>query len=386
MMNREIRTGRAAAIGLGLALSLTLLPAASARAEDFVRMRVQADAVKSYWTPERLREARPLPTPRVALENLADLETAADEALTGDAGSASGEGRRPLPGIRPMLSNRLFDPADASTADARAAPAVEKGRAIEEIDDRAAGSAGAYFTSHRLIPEEADLFYPYSTVGKLFFTIPGQGNFYCSGAVIRRRLVLTAGNCIHAGKTNPGFFQNFLFVPAFRDNNAPFSSWAASFVYITSTWATSNGKLPNAADYGTVEIQDQLYNGVVRKIGDVTGFLGYVAKKLKPNHATLLGYCDNFDSGQQMHQVDAKDFKATSASTNTVEYGSDMRAGSVGGPVLQDFGDNPALVKVIGVLSYFPSSAAVKTEGASIPDTRFTSLITTACNRQAGNC
>ncbi len=379
----KISIGRAIALGFCLALGLTLLPAA-AQAEDLVRMRsVQSGAVKSYWTPERLRAARPLPTPQVALENLADLETAADEALAADAGSVSTEGRRPLPGIRPLLSNRLFDPAGDS-----AAPAIEKGNGTEEIDgisDRAAGSAGAYFTSHRLIPEEADLFYPYSTIGKLFFTIPGQGNFYCSGAVIRRRLVITAGNCLHAGKA-PGFFQNFLFVPAFRDNNAPYSTWAASFVYVTSTWATSNGKLPNAADYGTVELQDQLYNGVVRKIGDVTGFLGFVTKKLKPNHATSVAYCDNFDSGQQMHQVDAKDFKATSASTNTVEYGSDMRAGSVGGPVIQDFSDNPALVKVIGVLSYFPSSAAAKTEGASIPDNRFTTLVNTACNRQAGNC
>ena len=383
-MNREIRTGRAAAIGLGLALSLTLLPAASAQAEDVVRMRVQADAVKSYWTPERLRAARPLSTPKVALENLADLETAADEALAADAGSFSSEGARPLRGIRPMLSNRLFDSADASAADA---PAIEKEGAIAEIDDRAAGSAGAHFTSHRLIPEEADLFYPYSTIGKLFFTIPGQGDFYCSGAVLRRRLVLTAGNCIHSGRNGQsGFFQNFEFVPAYRDSTAPYGTWAGSFVYVTSTWATSNGKLPNAADYGTVEIQDQLYNGVVRKIGDVTGFLGYVTKKLRPNHATLLGYGSNFDSGEQMHQVDAKDFKATSASTNTVEYGSDMRAGSIGGPVIQDFGDNPALIKVIGVLSYFPSSTAVKTEGASIPDNRFTSLLTTACNRQAGNC
>ncbi|HKH46196.1 MAG TPA: trypsin-like serine protease [Thermoanaerobaculia bacterium] len=383
MSFREIRTGRAVAIGLGLCLGLALLPTASAQAQEFagVRKNVKAGQVKGFWTPERLRAARPLPAPEVSLDQLADLDAALDEAVLGDTGGVSFEGSRPLPGIRPQRSSPLFDPADASLA-----PAIEEDAGAEEIADRASGSGGALFTSHRLIPEAADLWYPYSTVGKIFFTIPGKsGTFYCSAAVIRLRIVITAGGCVHAGKS-PGFYNNFLFVPAYRDGNDPFSSWEWSYVVVPSTWSQGGGTLPNAADYALIEVEDQIYNGVLRKIGQVTGTLGYATKKLKPNHATILGYSSNFDGGEQLHQVSAKDFKATSTATSSIEYGSDMRGGSQGGPLLQDFGDNSGLVKLIGVLSYYQTSTSTKTQGASIPDTRFTSLLASACGNQPGNC
>src|SRR6185295_7562612 len=133
-----------------------------------------------------------------------------------------------------------------------------------------------------LVPAAADLAYPYSTVGKLFFTIPGQGNFYCSAAVLRPRVVLTAAQCIHSGTSNPGFFTNFQFVPAYRNGSAPFGTWTWNYVAVSTTWSTGGGHLPNAADYGMIEMKDQTINGSVRKIGDVVGFLGYQTLRLRP--------------------------------------------------------------------------------------------------------
>ena len=234
------------------------------------------------------------------------------------------------------------------------------------------------------MPVSADLSYPYRTVGVLFFTIPGKGDFYCSASVIRKRIIATAGQCVHSGTANPGFFDNFEFVPAYRDGVAPYGTWEWEFVIAPSTWTGGGGKLPNAADYALIELGDEFIDGATRKIGDVVGFLGYQTARLRPNHATLLAYPSNFDSGNKMHQVTAKDFKA--ASQNNVEYGSDMRGGSAGGPLIQDFGDNAALARWIGAISYYNNSAAVKVQGASIPDSRFTSLVTNACNHRAGNC
>ena len=373
-----LRAGRITVAGLGLMLCLSSLPTAAHGAGFATLQNAEPGRVRSFWTPERLAAARPLAAPEVSTARIAELEAALEEAPIPAAGPGSGVGSRPLPGIRPQLSHRLFDPADD---DVRAEKA-----GFDGIFDRASGSTGAHFTSHRLIPEEADLFYPYSTVGKIFFTIPGQsGTFYCSAAVIRLRLVVTAGGCVHAGKS-PGFYGNFLFVPAYRDGNDPYSTWEWSYVVAPTTWTQGGGTLPNAADYALIEVEDQIYNGVLRKLGQVTGTPGYVIKKLKPNHATIVAYSSNFDLGEQQHQVDAKDFKATSTSTNTIEYGSDMRGGSQGGPLFQDFGDNPATLKLIGVLSYYFTSTSTKTEGASIPDSRFTSLLTTACNNRSGNC
>ncbi|HYU34727.1 MAG TPA: hypothetical protein VEW48_21470 [Thermoanaerobaculia bacterium] len=374
MNPRENRSGRAAALGLGLLLGLAFAPAVSAQnAGTILRNQKAAGQVKSSWTPERLRAARPLPVPAIAFDQATDPAVAADESGAGR--SVSFPGQLPRPGIRPLLSNRLFDPLPAA------------GASIRGTGDRANGSTGALFTSQHLIPVEADLEYPYSTAGVLFFTIPGEGDFYCSGAVLRHRIVITAGGCVHQGSGGSnGFFEDFAFAPAYRDGDAPYGLWEWSYVVAPTTWTQGNGKLPNAADYGFIEMDDQDFNGDLLRIGDVTGTLGYATKKLRPNHATLLGYPSNFDGGNRMHQVTAKDFKTTSATVNTVEYGSDMRGGSQGGPLIQDFGDNTNLVKLIGVLSYYPTSSSVKTEGASIPDTRFTSALTIACNNRPGNC
>jgi V8-like Glu-specific endopeptidase len=321
----------------------------------------------SYWTPERLRDARPAPVAEI------DFDAATPEPWEASATPAvSSEGRAPVAGPRPA-AQRLFDPAEVEPEGDPGGPA-----------GKANGSTGAYFTSARLVPVTADRSYPYTTVGKLFFTIPGQGNFFCSAAVVKARLVITAAQCIHSGTSNPGFFTNFQFVPAYRDNVAPYGTWNWAYVAVSTTWTSGNGKLPNAADYGFIEMQDQLVNGATRRVGDVVGFLGYATQKLRPNHAHILGYASNFDTAQKMHQVTGQAFRA--GSNNNAEYGSDLRGGSAGAPLIQDFGDNAALVKLIGVVSYSTTSAPAKTEGASIPDARFTTLLNTACAHRAGNC
>lgn len=374
---REILSGRTLALGIGLFLGLAALPATARGVGDkgaltLRRQDAGVARVRGYWTPERLRAARPLPLNHVQAADAGVIDEAEAAASTLAAGApASAPGQRPLPGIRPLLSNRLFEESEVESP--------------QSVTGRAAGSAGGHFTSHRLIPADADLEFPYRTVGIVLFTVPGEGDFYCTGTVLRRRLVVTAGQCLHQGSGgNDGFFENFLFVPAYRDGVAPYSTWEWSAVTVPTTWSTGNGRLPNAADYGFLEVEDQVYSGSLRKLGDVVGFLGYVIKKLRPNHGTLLGYPTNFDQGELMHQVSAKDLRA--AAQNTVEFGSDMRGGSAGGPILQDFGDNANTVKLIGVISYGSTAATVKTQGASIPDNRFTSLLNAACADRAGNC
>jgi V8-like Glu-specific endopeptidase len=351
-------------------LCLTLI-AICLRAQDgAVEVLANPDEgeVASYWTPERLREAQPLPPAPVDRDAFFAAAEQHEAAVPAARQDARAEGRGPIAGIRPDLHNRLFE-VDETKSSARS--------------DKAAGSTGAYFTSARLVPQSADTTYPYSTVGKLFFTIPGVGNRFCSGAVLRQRVVVTAAQCLHSGTSNPGFFTNFLFVPAHRNGVAPFGSWTWNYVIVNTTWSQGGGTLPNAADYGMIEMNDRTINGVLRRIGEVTGILGYQTLKLTPNHAHILAYASNFDAGEKMHQVTSQSFRKVA---NNVEYGSDMRGGSAGGPLIQDFGDNAALVRLIGVLSYFSSSTNVRTEGASIPDGRFTGLLNSVCGHRAGNC
>src|SRR5689334_2754057 len=223
---------------LKLALALILLPAL-ASAGTVSRENTRKNAEK-HWTAERYAAARPLSLRQAepGIDPFPEALEAAEAALA----SESAAGRAPIAGVRANPSNRLFEPQDRELA----ALAAED---LDSLAEPASGSGGGYFTSSRLVPVSADRSYPYSTVGKLFFTIPGEGDFYCSAAVIRSRIVATAAQCIHGGLSADDFFDNFEFVPAYRDGVAPFGSWEWEFVSVPSAWTSSKGKLPNNADF-----------------------------------------------------------------------------------------------------------------------------------------
>lgn len=334
---------------------------------------VSVNSTTTYWTPERLRNAKPLRLPKPTSIN---VEATANQTI---GTPTRGSGSPPTVNLAPDTQGQLFTPD----------------RKVNSVNDDAVepekvGSAGAYFTSSRLIPLSADTVYPYRAVGKLFFTIPGEGDFICSASVLRPRVVLTAGHCVHKGSGgSSGFYTNFLFVPAYRNGNAPFRRWSPTFVATTPTWATGNDNVPNAADYAMFEMSDQS----VGKIGSVTGYFGYRTQGLIPNHSTLLGYPANLDSGEIMHQVTAQSFQR--ASSNTATYGSDMTGGSSGGPWVENFGalaagqgggKNSGLNQVVGVTSYGPVSTSPLYQGSSILDSRFTDLLNTICKHRSGNC
>ncbi|MCO5759909.1 MAG: trypsin-like serine protease [Chromatiaceae bacterium] len=338
------------------------------------------------WTPERYRYAEAMPLIPVA----SVLDPARDDVPV-DPSRVSAPGQPPQAlnaAALDRIAQQLFEPApDPAVEPMAEAPSADQ--AVLRPQD--AGSAGAYFSSQPLVPLTADTSYPYQTVGKLFFTQPGVGDFTCSAAVIRPRLILTAGHCVHSGRG--AWFTNFRFIPAYRDGAAPFGQWSAAWVTTTTPWINGGGAVPNAADYALIELNDQPVGGATRRIGDVVGYLGYATHALLPNHAHLLGYPAAFDGGGKMHQVTSASFQ--SGGNNTVLYGSDMTGGSSGGPWLQNFGPasagqsgglKPGRNQVIGVTSYGYTDAAVKTQGSSILNDTFVALMTGACGHRAGNC
>lgn len=328
----------------------------------------------NYWTSERLRTAKPLP-----LGQPKKTSTPAP-APTNTGTSISAKGALPTANVAPNMENRLFTPAEAVNN--------------KQIQPMKVGTSGAHFTSSQLVPLTNDLFYPYRPVGKLFFTKPDVGDFVCSASVVKPRVILTAGHCVHKGSGgSSGFYKNFLFIPAFRDGTAPLQSWTSTFVNTTATWANGGGALPNAADYAMIELEDRLFGKSVLKIGEVTGYLGFRTLALIPNHATILGYPVNLDSGQKIHQVTAGSFRSQYA--DTAEYGSDMGEGSSGGPMIENFGIpaggqtaglNNVPNQIIGVISYGYTPLDPLIQGSSIPDSRFVGILNAICARRTDNC
>lgn len=358
-------------------------PAAAAQEKVVVKFNEEVQAQASmggpgaYWTAERLANAKPLDIQydaNAALAYAADVATVNGPPMSSPAGG-------PRVNLAPKQTNILYDPA------------LSPQWYADAITPQDRGTSSCNYTSSRLIPVTADIQVPYRTIGKLFFTTP-EGDAHCSASVIKNRIVVTAGHCVHSGNGQAtGWYSNFLFVPAFRNGAAPYYSWTWRAAGTTPTWFSGGGVVPNAADYAMIEMNDNVINGVTRRIGDITGWLGWRTLSLSNNHAHILGYPANLDNGNMMHQVTAQSCK--DGGNNTWMYGSDMSGGSSGGPIVQNFnmpavgqtaGLNGGRLQLIGVVSYGYVSPDPKVQGFSIPDQRWVTLWNTACAWKTGNC
>jgi hypothetical protein len=152
-----------------------LASVASASVES-KRVNQSRAEVVSYWTPERMRNAKP-----------------ADRQIGGKP-VPNAKGGKPGTGTKP-------------------------GSAVEVTS--------SYTT------------FPTSTNGKVFFTENGL-NYVCSGTALasgNESVVWTAGHCVNEG---PGdYVTNWAFVPAYKDGAQPLGKFAAKSLLTTSQWASS---------------------------------------------------------------------------------------------------------------------------------------------------
>jgi len=372
-----------AAILLGMAMALgsdDAIAQSPVAIENEQVPEVVARDPGGYWTPTELAraQAQEVPVPAVGIDELIEEAAARPESLPTETEAATGfnVGQE----VGPDLGDMLF-PVDVVSAET-----PSSGLTPEDM-----GTLRTPFSSSRLVPTDARLHYPYRASGKLFFQKPGGGSFICSGAVLRPRLILTAGHCVHQGSGGSGgFYTRFLFVPAYHNGQAPYQAWNWRWVVTTGSWATSNGSVPNAADFAIIEVEDRRFGSQIKRIGDVVGWFGYRTNALINNHNKKPG---NHDQGQIMHQVDSADFR--SGGQNTRLYGSDMRGGSSGGPWIENFGVKaagqtgglqPWPNRIIGVTSYGYVAVGPKVQGSSILNQEFLTILNMACQHKAGNC
>lgn len=359
-----------------LTVTLALAPQAMADSTVLVASKSVAASTAAYWTPERMASAKPVPIPvatgplsAAAAKGVSEVPQSANE------GSATAS-------VRADHSNILYAPRAVVSEEGADVPAD-------------VGTSGAHFTSSRANSNQAasaDTAHPHRRNGRLFFTKPGQGNFVCSATVQKLRIIVTAGHCVSNG--NGGFFTNFLFVPATRNGSAPFQQWNWAALRVLNAWHSGGGGVPNSGDFAVIELQDRVFSGVVRRIGDIVGFAGFQTNSLSnAAHVTAIGYPCNLDNCQIMHRNDAEAFQQESP--NAAVIGSDMRGGASGGGWYQNYGEyatgqptglNTGSNQIIGVTSYVRTDANIKLLGSSIPGTSYVDMLNLLCARRAGNC
>jgi V8-like Glu-specific endopeptidase len=285
-----------------------------------------AAEVEAYWTPDRMRDAKPFPMPSLSQDDIQ-----AKGAL--DTEQASGPFVA-VPGALPE--------GEPTVATQGEVPAVESGGDIEPLGY----SYPPPFTRHAVFPAAAYRTYPYITVGKVFFTIPGKGDHVCSGSSAVGRAVWTAGHCVYTPGT--GWHTNWAFVPAYKNGNAPYGIWPANELWSLNGWTAHDN---NGYDIGMAVTTDQ--GG--KKLSQRVGYLGFMANTSRRQHWHNLGYPQDPPFNGEVMQMCIGSHARNDAnfSPMPVGMGCDLTGGASGGPWIVKF--NPrhgAFDYVNGVNSY----------------------------------
>jgi V8-like Glu-specific endopeptidase len=225
MIPNKMRTALTGAVVLAAAVALVAPPLASAAptappvagvTQSPQVKQLSPAEVEDFWTPERMRDAKPVVQDAVK----APVERDASPVLT--------------PGGDQFGNAQVARPYTAS------------------------------FNSR--------------VTGKIFFVDPRDGGTYvCSGAVMNssgRSVVSTAAHCVFQGGPNQHVWsQNLVFVPSYDNGDDPLRTWSAVTFWIpTSYFNHGNDGVVHEDDIASVAIQQ--LDG--QRITDVVGGLGWV--------------------------------------------------------------------------------------------------------------
>lgn len=187
-----------------------------------------ADAVRSYWTPERMRSAKPIAD---SPQYLAALRQFQQDGSPSTPDTSAGR--------------QAFNPA---TGQIKAPPS---GFGTQAHNPN-------YPVGHPTA----------RTSGKVFFS-QGGGNFVCSATVINSEgqdTVWSAGHCIHSGRGGV-WSSNWQFVPNYDDdlaNPRPYGTWVASNLWTRTAWVNNSDF---SQDFGVAIMNTLNGNHIVSYLG-----------------------------------------------------------------------------------------------------------------------
>jgi hypothetical protein len=285
----------ASAAALAPAAATAGAPRASSAALEAGRLKYGADvttdqAIRAYWTLERMRAAKP-----------ADAEA-------------------------PKRSNTVRSaPVQTGQALTVAPKAPMVARAAQGSDPRAV--LGHWDHTH----------YTARTVGKVFFTL-GGGDSVCSGAIVTTEganAVWSAAHCMHGGGPRGGYATNWAFVPAYDDdlpNPRPYGTWTARRLVAASGWVS---RTDWNEDMG-VALMNPLAG---RRIADDLGAQGFAAFQSRRAFQDVMGYPHNppFDGGNLWRCFGFANPRWRDELAQQIEVPCHLTAGASGSPWLLQY-------------------------------------------------
>lgn len=258
-------------------------------------------ALEAYWTPARMRSAKPA-------EELPEFQAAVAEH---ERKGASGKPPQP-------------DKAPAKPFEIPSVPGSQ-------------GELSAYN------PNYSSGQVPAYTNGKVFFTNASGTTSSCSGAIVNSEgadTVWTAGHCLHAGRGG-NWYSNWVFIPGYDDdlaNPRPYGTWTPFWVQTRPAWT---GNSDFSEDMG-VMLMNTNFGGW--HIVHYFGGHGFRANLGKYTYENAFGYPSEspFDGGNLMRcwGYASPEWTSGSYTSETIKIPCDMTRGSSGGPWLYGFDGN----------------------------------------------
>lgn len=301
-----------------------------------------------FWTREKMQAAQLLDL-LVVNEGEQSAEAWRDTMRVGPRGSAPGS----LPDaateeLAQTLYPEEWERAASGVIPELAGPALAPDLNATALDETDTYAATPPFTSYYVNDNPATWkSYPWLTIGRLFFQIPGlTGTYACTGAVAYGRAIWTAGHCVYT--LGRGWSYNMWFVPAYRNGAYPYGSFTVKSRTALSGWVSA-GNL--AYDIAMVTVNDK--DGL--KLSQWVGSLGFVWNQPATQLFHAFGYPGNYSSGQYLVACAASTYdRDPLAGPDANGIGCNMGSGASGGPWLVAYSPFKASASnyVNGVTSY----------------------------------
>ena len=253
--------------------------------------QAEAKALETYWTPERMRAARPVE--RTLTKSQAEKAArSAGTVATGAAGSVAPAKVAKVPATRAAASSGI----------------------------EAQVSQPGLSSNHPAA----------RTNGKVFFSHAGD-NYVCSASIVNsegKSLVWTAGHCLTGDQQ---WSYNVAFVPAYKNGSAPWGVWYARELTTTSAWFYDNEAW--AYDVGAMTMD--LNPNVNASIANYLGAQGIKWNQGAKYKAAAFGYPQASPfNGQYLYRANDT---TTDYGDGTIYMYSGMTGGSSGGPWFRSF-------------------------------------------------
>ncbi|GAB3246578.1 peptidase [Arthrobacter pigmenti] len=280
-------TMRGSAIAASAMMATALLGGAAAAQADqptagsngASKQQVQSEsAVSSYWTENRMENAKPGST------------------LMPDTKEV-GVGNTPQAGIPTTIQGQ------------QAERQPNAGQKKKRMQARAAAET------------------PVSHIGKVFFTLGGT-DYVCSANSVasnNENTVSTAGHCLKDGAG--AWATKFAFVPAYENGNAPYGVWAAEALYATSQWSRSGD-----ISYDTAFAVVSNPNGST-SLSDTVGASGVAFNQARGLQYKAFGYPAGTPyDGESLYSCSGTATQDPFGQSQSQGIPCDMTGGSSGGP------------------------------------------------------